>query len=339
LNAGTTNLKGTHSTPDDTIDIKGNTTASITVPASAGSAGSAEDAICAVSAKLPVTYELEKPVSVSAPQPVERTTNDVATGYDGENDIMNSDGDDGPPAEGSDNPDCVNTDGDPSSSGNDTVSNDTGDPETSTGTISDKSGVATKSCNIVILKGKSVELAPLSGKYNGNLQLSPNFKLEDLCKFPSKGCPDGWRGLRKSPWGHTTADIINNLRCLCVNILEPTQEKWGKLRLSCGYRSTHPHNGGNDRGAHGYGAAADIDGIGGRDKKEFIKIAKWITDNCKHDQILLEFTPGNSGSGWIHVGWVYKDGKQRPGMSGTMIGPTGKYYKGARGKFVQIPTV
>jgi hypothetical protein len=336
LNAGTTNLRGTHNSPDDTTDIKGNTTATITVPASAGSAGSAEDAICAVSAKLPVTYELEKPVSVSAPQPVERTTNDVTTGYDGENDIMNSDGDDSPPAEG-DNPDCVNTDGDPSTSGNETSSPDTGDPETSTGMIPNTSGVATKSCNAVILGGKTVQLTPLAGKYDGNLQLSPNFKLKDLCVFPSNGCPDGWKSLRKSPSGHTVADIINNLRCLCVNILEPTQEKWGKLKLSCGYRSRHPSRGGADPGAHGYGAAADIEGIGGRSKKEFIKIAKWITENCKHDQILLEFTPGKSGSGWIHVGWVYKDGKQRAGMSGTMVGPTGKYI--SKGYFKQLPTV
>ena len=333
LNAGTTNLKGTHNSPDDTTNIKGNTTATVTVPASAGSA---EDAVCAVAAKLPVTYELEQPVSVSAPQPVERTTNDVTTGYDGENDIMNADGDDSPPAEG-DNPDCVNTDGDPSTAGNDTVSPDTGDPETSTGMIPDKSGVATKSCNAVILNGKTVQLTPLAGKYDGNLQLSPNFKLKDLCVFPSNGCPDGWKGLRKSPWGHTTADIINNLRCLCVNILEPTQEKWGKLKLSCAYRSQHPTRGGVDKGAHGYGAAADIEGIGGRSKKEFIKIAKWITENCKHDQILLEFTPGKSGSGWIHVGWVYRDGKQRAGMSGTMVGPTGKYI--SKGYFKQLPTV
>jgi hypothetical protein len=341
LNAGTTNLRATGtdtgtnggSTHDLPISGPSSITASVTAPASAGSA---EDAVCAVAAKLPVTYELEKPVSLSASQPVERTVNTVTTGYDGENDIMNSDGDDTPPAEG-DNPNCVNTDGDPSTAGNDTVSNDTGDPETSTGMIPNKSGVATKSCNIVTIGGKSVQLTPLSGKYDGNLQLSPNFKLKDLCVFPSNGCPDGWKGLRASPHGHTVADIINNLRCLCVNILEPTQEKWGKLKLSCAYRSHHPSRGGRDPGAHGYGAAADIEGIGGRSKKEFIKIAKWITENCKHDQILLEFTPGKSGSGWIHVGWVYRDGKQRAGMSGTMVGPSGKYI--SKGYFKQLPTV
>jgi hypothetical protein len=334
LRAATTNLIGNDESSGDVTNIRGS--ASVTAPSSAGSAGSAEDAVCAVAAKLPVTYELEQPVSVSAPQPVERTTNDVTTGYDGENDVMNSDGDDTPPADG-DNPDCVNTDADPSTAGNDTSTSDTGDPETSTGMIPSTSGVATKSCNAVILDGKTVQLPPLSGKYDGNLQLSPNFKLKDLCVFPSNGCPDGWKGLRKSPHGHTVADIINNLRCLCVNILEPTQAKWGKLKLSCAYRSHHPTRGGVDPGAHGYGAAADIEGIGGRSKKEFIKIAKWITENCKHDQILLEFTPGKSGSGWIHVGWVYRDGKQRAGMSGTMVGPTGKYV--SKGYFKQLPTV
>jgi len=35
LNAGTTNLKGTHQSPDDTVNIRGTTTASVTTPASA----------------------------------------------------------------------------------------------------------------------------------------------------------------------------------------------------------------------------------------------------------------------------------------------------------------
>jgi len=337
LNAGTTNLKGTHNTPDDTTNIKGNTTASITVPASAGSAGSAEDAICAVSAKLPVTYELEQPVSLSTPQPVERTNNAVKTGYDGENDAMNSDGGEmdasGNRAPTSDERPCADTDADPSNPGNQTNTSDTGDPDSSSGIIPGKAGPAPKQCNTVIIGGKTIELPPLPGpgqRFNGELQLSPNFKLKDLCVTPSNGCPGGWKAIRKSDSGPDVPQILSNMRCLAVNVLEPLRAKYGKFGWSCGYRSVHPYKKTPDKGAHGYGAAIDINSVPGYDKKDYWKIATWIANNLKHDQVLLE---KRGSSVWIHVGWVFKDGNQRR-LDGTFIDDT--WAKGGRGKFLKI---
>lgn len=334
LNAGTTNLKGTHNSPDDTTDIKGNTTATVTVPASAGSA---EDAVCATAAKLPVTYELETPVSLSAPQPVERTNNTVKTGYDGENDAMNSDGGDmdasGNRASTSDERPCADSDADPSNPGNSTNTSDTGDPDSSSGVIPQKAGPAPKQCNTVIIGGKTIQLAPLPGpgqKFNGDLQLSPNFKLKDLCVFPSNGCPNGWKGIRKSISGPDVPQILSNMRCLAVNILEPLRAKYGKFGWSCAYRDTHPTKGGQDKGAHGYGAAIDLNFFPGYAKKDYWQIATWIANNLKHDQVLLE---KRGSSVWIHVAWVYRDGNQR-GLDGTFINDT--WAKGGRGRFLKI---
>ncbi len=329
LNAGTTNLKGTHNSPDDTTDIKGNTTANVTTPASAAAAA---DAVCAVAAKLPITYELEQPVSMSAPAPIERTNDTVATGYDGENDAMNNDGGD-MDANGNREPAGDGTCAEFNGGGDELTGSDTGDPEGSGGIIPQKAGPAPRQCNAVKIGGKVIQLPPLPGpgeKFDGNLQLSPNFKLKDLCVFPSNGCPQGWKGIRKSVSGPDVPQILNNMRCLAVNILEPLREKYGKFGWSCAYRSHHPTKGNPDKGAHGYGAAMDITSFPGYAKKDLWQIATWIANNLKHDQVLLE---KRGGSLWIHVAWCYKDGNQR-GLDGTFINDT--WASGGRGRFLKL---
>lgn len=330
LNAGTTNLRGTHNTTDDTTNIRGSTTAGVTAPASAAEAA---EAVCAVAAKLPTTYELEPPVSMSAPKPIERTNNTVTTGYDGENDAMNGDGgdiDSSGRRVGLDET-CANTDADPSGAPNDSSGTDTG--EAANGVIPQQAGPAPKQCNTVKIGGKLIELPPLPGpgqSFNGDLQLSPNFKLKDLCVFPSNGCPKGWKGIRKSVSGPDVPQILSNMRCLAVNILEPLREKYGKFGWSCAYRDTHPTKGKPDPGAHGYGAAIDLNYFPGYAKKDYWQIATWIANNLKHDQVLLE---KRGSSVWIHVGWVYKNGQQR-GLDGTFINDT--WASGGRGRFLKI---
>jgi hypothetical protein len=120
------------------------------------------------------------------------------------------------------------------------------------------------------------------------------------------------------------------MRCLAVNVLEPLREKYGKFGWSCAYRSVHPYKKTPDKGAHGYGAAIDINSVPGYDKKDYWKIATWIANNIKHDQVLLE---KRGTSVWIHVGWVFKDGNQRR-VDGTFIDDT--WARGGQGKFLKI---
>jgi hypothetical protein len=345
LNAGTTNLRatgtdtGTNGGSTHDLPISGPTSASVTAPAAAVAA---EDADCAKAATPPITNTLEPPVSASSPQPIERSNDEVKTGYDGENDAMNSDGGDVDssgtriqvPAG-----DCVTSDADPSSSGNSpTETNDTGDPSSSSGVIPPDGGRAPRQCNTVTYaSGRTVQLPPLPGpgeRFNGNLQMSPNFKLDDLCLKGSNGAPLGWEGLQTSVHGHSVPVILANLRCLAVNLLEPIREKYGRFTLTCAYRYRHPTRGGKDPGAHGYGAAADIQlNI---PKRQYVAAAQWMATNLRHDQILLEGR--GSRSVWIHVGWVYKDGSQRAGNSdGTMYND--KFMRGGQGRFIATPNM
>jgi zinc D-Ala-D-Ala carboxypeptidase len=326
LNAGSTNLRatgtdtGTNGGSTHNLPISGPTSATVTAPASAGSA---EDAVCAVAAKLPVTYELEQPVSLSAPQPVERTTNDVATGYDGENSSMNTDG--GEPDEngnvsgqlsgssGETGDDCVDGGGDPSTS---TSPDSDGSGTSGDGTVypapAGKSGIPPKDCNT--LKGTKLPPLPQQGqKYDGTLKISPRITLAQLCNGRD-GCPNGAADLRghKSPGSKQNEyEILNNLRCLAVNVIEPLFDKYGSVTWSCGFRKYYPNGKKNklDPNAHGWGSAVDLS-FPKLSKKQYIDVCRWAASNLSaYDQIILEKNSG--GSVWIHIGYVGRNGKSR----------------------------
>lgn len=99
LNAATTNLKGTHNSPDDTTNIKGSAS-----PVSAGSAGAAVDAGSANSADpaseatgakiaiLANTVPVEKPVSISVTPIVAGVDGNQTTAHGGSSSPINSAG-------------------------------------------------------------------------------------------------------------------------------------------------------------------------------------------------------------------------------------------------------
>lgn len=321
LNAASTNLKGTDPQGGQVTPIFGSAG-----PVSPGSAADAADAVCAVAAKQPITYTLEPPVSASVPAPVERAEGGVSNSGGGpENDGMLNDGgdiDSNGNTDTSTNANCApGGDGSEGSGVNGDGSDGTGTP----GQISDAPGrpLPPRDCNTY----KGQRLPPLpgpGGTFDGNLQLSPNFRLSQLC-VGAQGCPSGWRGMVTSPHGHSKAQIINNLRCMAVNALEPIREKYPRFTWSCAYRSRHPTRGGKDPGAHGYGAAIDMQ-FPGYDKGQYIQIAHWIASNIPHDQVLLE---RRGDSVWVHLGYVYKDGSQRR-MDFSMnndhrYGPVGRF--------------
>jgi hypothetical protein len=96
LNAATTNLKGTHNTPDDTTNIKGS--ASPVSPgsaATAGSANSADPASEATGAKIATLANpipVEKPVSISASPIVAGTDGNQTAGAGGNSQPINAAG-------------------------------------------------------------------------------------------------------------------------------------------------------------------------------------------------------------------------------------------------------
>jgi len=97
------------------------------------------------------------------------------------------------------------------------------------------------------------------------------------------------------------AEIIPKLKHLCVEILEPIRQHYGKpFRPNSGYRSPEVNQavGSSTTSQHCKGEAVDIE-IPGVSNYE---LAVWIRDNLTFDQVILEcYRPGEPNSGWVHV--------------------------------------
>jgi zinc D-Ala-D-Ala carboxypeptidase len=127
------------------------------------------------------------------------------------------------------------------------------------------------------------------------MKLSANFQLSELVKSQvaeRKGIPNN-----PSP-AH-----IDNLKSLCVNVLQPIRSHFDSpVIISSGYRSAELciAIGSKPTSQHSEGKAADIEVVN-VDNKE---LAEWIRDNLEFDQLILEFyREGEPDSGWIHVSW------------------------------------
>jgi hypothetical protein len=132
-----------------------------------------------------------------------------------------------------------------------------------------------------------------------NIQLSPHFSLDELCKSQQA---------ERSGINNTVEDtgILKNLEMLCLHVLEPIRLHYGiPFTPSSGYRSVDLNHaiGGAVTSQHSKGEAADIEipGVTNFD------LATWISQNIQFDQLILEFyKPGQPGSGWVHVSFSQK---------------------------------
>jgi len=127
------------------------------------------------------------------------------------------------------------------------------------------------------------------------MKLSANFQLSELVKSQiaeRKGIPNN-----PSP-AH-----IDNLKALCVNVLQPIRSHFeAPVMISSGYRSPELciAIGSKITSQHATGNAADLE-IPGVDNKV---LATWIKENLEYDQLILEFyRDGEPDSGWVHVSW------------------------------------
>jgi putative chitinase len=135
-----------------------------------------------------------------------------------------------------------------------------------------------------------------------DMQLSPHFKLSEFTKSDT--------AIRKridNPPGPAHA---KNLKLVCEKILEPVRNHFGRpVRINSGYRgpALNAAVGGSSKSQHCNGMAVDfeIDGLPNPD------LAKWVSENCEFDQIILEFYDPKEGpnSGWVHAS--YAEGANR----------------------------
>lgn len=127
------------------------------------------------------------------------------------------------------------------------------------------------------------------------MQLSKNFSLHEMIKSET--------ALRKGLDNTPTDDVVENLKTLVENVLQPIRESYGKgIKVNSGYRSpdVNASVGGSTTSDHTRGMAADIE-IPGVPNAE---LAEWIAENLEFTQLILEFyTPGVPDSGWVHVSY------------------------------------
>jgi len=135
------------------------------------------------------------------------------------------------------------------------------------------------------------------------MKLSANFQLSELVKSQvaeRKGIPNN-----PSP-AH-----IDNLKALCVNVLQPIRSHFeAPVIISSGFRSAELciAIGSKPTSQHAEGKAADLEVVG-VDNKE---LATWIKNNLEYDQMILEFyREGEPDSGWIHISWNGGDNRNQ----------------------------
>jgi len=123
-----------------------------------------------------------------------------------------------------------------------------------------------------------------------NIQFTPNFSLQELLLTSNRKFDDE----QYNP----PAEIIENLRALCVNVLQPLRDALGSpVNLNSGYRcpSLNRAIGGAKNSQHMSGQAADIVDFTHGNEYLFKKIKEL---NLPFDQMIDEF-----GFRWVHVSY------------------------------------
>jgi len=125
------------------------------------------------------------------------------------------------------------------------------------------------------------------------MKLSQNFSLRELTKSQTAE--------RKGISNEPSEEHIENLKLLCINILQPIRNEFGVVSVSSGYRSRALCEaiGSKVTSQHARGQAADFECYGMDNNKLF----NWAIANVLFDQAILEFYNGDPDSGWIHMSY------------------------------------
>lgn len=131
------------------------------------------------------------------------------------------------------------------------------------------------------------------------MNLSPHFKLSEFTKSGTAFKYGIDNTLDPNLPKH--AEIISNLRALCVNVLEPLRQWYGKpIVISSGYRSpavnNHPEVRGATNSQHMTGEAADLHLPSIAIGRQWLE---YILENLAYDQVIWEHD--KYGHYWIHI--------------------------------------
>ena len=132
------------------------------------------------------------------------------------------------------------------------------------------------------------------------MKLSKNFNLSEFTRSQTASN----HGIKNEP-----SEIeIENLRRLCVNILQPLRDQVGKaIKINSGYRSEELNKkvGGSKTSSHKKGEASDIECDQDR---ENVNLFLYIIENLDFDQLIIyKSTTGQPR--FVHVS--YREGSNR----------------------------
>jgi zinc D-Ala-D-Ala carboxypeptidase len=125
------------------------------------------------------------------------------------------------------------------------------------------------------------------------MQISEHFSLKEMT--------ESYTATRLKIDNSPPNDVIENLKLLCQNVLEPIRKHFGKpVKINSAYRcpALNKAVGGASNSQHVVGSAADIEVPGVANEE----LAKWIEKNLTFDQLIREFMkPNDPTAGWVHV--------------------------------------
>lgn len=127
------------------------------------------------------------------------------------------------------------------------------------------------------------------------MQLTENFTLEELVHSDTANA----KGIDNTP----TQEIIDNLKELAENVLQPIRSKWGKpLIVNSGYRCKELNKavGGVSTSQHLKGQAADIEAGTNDDNKELFYM---ISDMIEDKELIVDQLLDEARYSWIHVSY------------------------------------
>lgn len=131
--------------------------------------------------------------------------------------------------------------------------------------------------------------------------LSEHFSLEEMTR---SGVALS-RGIDNTP----SPEAVENLRLLCLNVLEPVRRRFGAVRVTSGYRCPKLNKavGGAPLSQHLRGEAADIHIA---DMEVGRKIYDFVRQNTDFDQMLFERRQSN-GCRWLHLSYTTRRPNRR----------------------------
>lgn len=103
-------------------------------------------------------------------------------------------------------------------------------------------------------------------------------------------------------------EVVDNLKLLCVNILQPVRDKFGAIKITSGYRCRKVNDivKGSVTSQHKTGQASDIQALNTTNRVLFEYIKK---SDLPFHQLIWEFGTKNNPA-WVHVSFSGKPIRQ-----------------------------